>query len=170
MDNDFLQTQNGDRIVSGMQQLELEQHEGITQGLEIRHGLDLLQGVHGRVRSRDVGNLSNVRRRQGTYWICTIPRELWEPKLEEGFQYVKGQLEIGEEQAYEHWQVMVILERKGSLTRLKSLFGFSGFHAELTRSKAAEDYVWKEDTRVEGTQFEFGSKKLRRNSEQDWEG
>jgi len=31
-------------------------------------------------------------------------------------------------------------------------------HWELSRSDAAAEYVWKEDTRVPGTQFEFGSR------------
>lgn len=42
-------------------------------------------------------------------------------------------------------------------------------HCELSRSEAADEYVWKEDTRIEGTQFEIGKKKMKRNSETDWE-
>lgn len=42
-------------------------------------------------------------------------------------------------------------------------------HLELTRSDAAEAYVWKEETRVQGTQFEIGTKAFKRNSETDWE-
>lgn len=98
------------------------------------------------------------RRRQGIYWLLTIPKESWEPCLPPGVQYIKGQAERGEDTGYEHWQVLVILERKGSLTSIKSIFGITGIHGELTRSKAAEDYVWKEATRMEGTQFEFGSR------------
>jgi len=30
-------------------------------------------------------------------------------------------------------------------------------HAELSRSAASTDYVWKEDTRVDGTPFELGT-------------
>lgn len=40
---------------------------------------------------------------------------------------------------------------------------------ELSRSDAAEAYVWKEDSRVAGTQFELGSKPQNRNSKQDWD-
>jgi len=46
---------------------------------------------------------------------------------------------------------------------------FGSFHCELGRSEAAAEYVWKEDTRVEGTQFEFGSKPIQRNSKIEWD-
>ncbi|KAK5664380.1 hypothetical protein QVD99_000112 [Batrachochytrium dendrobatidis] len=42
-------------------------------------------------------------------------------------------------------------------------------HVELTRSQAAIEYVWKEDTRIEGTQFELGHRAPRRNVSADWE-
>jgi len=42
-------------------------------------------------------------------------------------------------------------------------------HWEASRSAAAEDYVWKEATRVADTQFELGAKPLKRNSAVDWE-
>jgi len=42
-------------------------------------------------------------------------------------------------------------------------------HAETTRSEAAEEYVWKEDTRINGTQFELGERKFRRNNGKDWD-
>lgn len=154
---------------------------------QVRRGMENLPQVQRGMGRGHVGEqLSNVSRRQGNYWIATIPEEIWTPKLDPGVQYVRGQLEQGHRctcqrneerectcsnpQGYRHWQVLFILERKGSLTRLKSILGITGFHAELTRSKAAEEYVWKEDTRVDGTQFEFGQRRLRRNSEQDWEG
>lgn len=111
----------------------------------------------------------NRRRRQGKYWMLTIKKSLWTPCLPTGCSYVKGQCEVGEETSYEHWQVMVITARKQSLSGIKSLFGLEELHGELTYSAAAEDYVWKEDTRVQGTQFEFGSKPFQRNSKQAWE-
>lgn len=88
-------------------------------------------------------------------------------ELPTGVKYFKGQREIGDS-GYEHWQAFVILEKKGSINKLKSIFGERA-HYELTRSENAEDYVWKEETRVEGTQFEFGSKPRNRNSSKDWE-
>ena len=42
-------------------------------------------------------------------------------------------------------------------------------HIEPTRSRAAKEYVWKEDTAVAGTQFEFGVSGHSRGSTQDWE-
>lgn len=41
-------------------------------------------------------------------------------------------------------------------------------HYELTRSAAAEDYVWKDETSL-GERFEMGERKMRRNVSQDWE-
>lgn len=66
-----------------------------------------------------------------------------------------------------HWQLLVIFKRKIRLGGVRSVFG--PFHAEPTRSEAAEDYVWKEATRVGGTQFELGSRPLRRSEPQDWD-
>lgn len=110
------------------------------------------------------------RRRQGIYWILTIPKNNWEPKLENGVKYCKGQLEISHETSYEHWQVLFILERKGSLASIQSILGFTQFHGELCYSnQGAHDYVWKEDTAVPGTRFELGEQPKRRNSSQDWE-
>lgn len=48
------------------------------------------------------------------------------------------------------------------------MFGDS-CHAELSRSSAAIEYVQKEETRVDGTGFEFGSKPISRNSKVEWE-
>lgn len=42
-------------------------------------------------------------------------------------------------------------------------------HLELSRSEAAEAYVWKEETRIPGTQFELGRKPHRRNNGADWD-
>lgn len=41
-------------------------------------------------------------------------------------------------------------------------------HFEPTRSRAANDYVWKEDTRI-GEPFEFGTPPFRRNARADWD-
>jgi len=62
----------------------------------------------------------------------------------------------------------VALSSKSSLAGIKRIFG-DGIHAELTRSRSANDYVWKEDTRVEGTQFELGAKPFKRNDSNDWD-
>ncbi|QCX35043.1 replication-associated protein [Chiunvirus muliumi] len=109
-----------------------------------------------------------MARRQGLYWILTISQENneFEPHLPDSCAYIRGQLEEGAN-GFRHWQVMAAFTRKTSLRGLQEVFG--NCHAELTRSNAARDYVWKEDTRIEGTQFEFGTLAIRRNESTDWE-
>lgn len=109
---------------------------------------------------------SDVQRRQGIYWIGTIPRDDWEPCLPEGISYLRGQPELGES-GYKHWQVLVACQRKQSLPGLRRIFSGIG-HWELTRSAAADAYVWKEDTR-DGEPFEFGERPSKRNSVTDWD-
>jgi len=107
---------------------------------------------------------------QGRYWILTIPHHMFTPFLPTGVCWIKGQLERGNETGYLHWQLVLSLPAKKTLAYIKTIFGSgSGFRGELTRSNAAESYVWKEDTRVEGTQFELGQKLLKRNSATDWD-
>lgn len=55
------------------------------------------------------------------------------------------------------------------LNAVKALFGGRA-HCEKSRSSAADDYVWKEDTRVAGTQFELGERPFKRNCSTDWAG
>lgn len=107
-----------------------------------------------------------MARRQGTHWLATIPHNGFTPWLPPGVSYIKGQLEEGEG-GFLHWQVVVYFSGKKSLRQCRELFG--PFHFEITRSAAAEDYVWKEETRVDGTQFELGSKPIRRDKAADWE-
>lgn len=110
-----------------------------------------------------------MSRRQGIYWLLTIPRGLWEDpgQLPEGMSYIRGQAETGEG-GFEHWQVLVIYRRKQSLRGVKEYFPRES-HAELAYSKAALDYVWKEATRVDGTQFQYGELPFKRNDSKDWE-
>ena len=76
-------------------------------------------------------------------------------------------MEIGEDTGYRHWQLLLVLDRKQRLSYVRERF--PGGHWELSRSSAADEYVWKETTRVEGTQFELGIRKLKRNCATDWE-
>lgn len=62
---------------------------------------------------------------------------------------------------------MFALKQKGSLATVKNWLPPQG-HYELTRSAAANDYVWKEDTRI-GDRFEMGTLKLNRNRKDDWD-
>lgn len=104
--------------------------------------------------------------RQARYWILTIPRDDWEPELPDGVQYLRGQPEIGES-GYRHWQCLAYFPKKVSLRLCKSAFTEST-HAEPTRSVAAKEYVWKEESR-DGEQFEFGELSFERNSSTDWD-
>lgn len=105
---------------------------------------------------------------QARYWILTIPYEHFTPYLPPNTSYIKGQLEIGATTEYYHWQLIVYYPKKVSLSYIKLIFG-GEVHAEISRSSAAEAYVWKLDTAVAGTQFELGKKSIKRNSEKDWE-
>jgi len=102
----------------------------------------------------------------GRYWILTIPHAHFTPFLPRGCQYIRGQLETGDG-GFLHWQLLVAFPRTVRLSAVRAVFG--PFHAELTRSAAADDYVWKEDTRVANTQFELGERLQRRNVKRDWD-
>jgi len=104
------------------------------------------------------------------YWVLTIPLQDWTPRLEsEDVSWVFGQGEIGNsETAYEHWQFIAYFKKKVRRNQVKRIFGQSA-HVEPTRSEFVESYVRKEDTRIPGSQFEFGKKSLKRNSDKDWD-
>lgn len=101
------------------------------------------------------------------WWIVTIPKEDWVPSLPRGVKYIKGQLEKGEETGYLHWQAVVCLIKKQRLSGAKKLFPNSS-HLEPTRSAAANEYVWKDET-SQGERFEFGEKPVQRNNAKDWD-
>lgn len=46
---------------------------------------------------------------------------------------------------------------------------FGPFHAEPSRSAAANEYVWKDDTAVAGTRFELGKRPMQRGDSADWD-
>lgn len=106
-----------------------------------------------------------AQRRQGLIWLGTIPHYGFVPFLPPGCSYIKGQLEEGAG-GFLHWQLIVWFARKQSIRGVRGIFG--DFHFELSRSELAEQYVWKEDTRIPGTQFELGVKPMRRNVSTDW--
>jgi hypothetical protein len=80
--------------------------------------------------------------------------------------YIKGQAEIGAT-GYKHWQVLAYFKSKKSLTKAKTYFCEQA-HMEPTRSNAIEEYVWKQETRVENSQFQFGKLPMKMNSPLDW--
>lgn len=104
---------------------------------------------------------------QGIFWLLTIPQAHYVPYPNPNLSWIRGQLERGEQDGYLHWQICCAFSSKKTISQVRDIFG--PYHAELSRSDAAAAYVWKEDTRVEGTQFEFGAKPIQRNSKHDWE-
>lgn len=113
-------------------------------------------------------------RRQGIFWLCTLSCDAMPdlPMLRLGelpadVVWVRGQKEAGNVGGYCHWQFMVAFCSKKSLAQVKISLG-SSVHAELSRSKFANEYVCKEDTRIDGP-WEWGAKPICRNSKTDWE-
>lgn len=104
---------------------------------------------------------------QVCYWLGTLYD--WTPPtaLPPGVNWLKGQQETCPTTGRLHHQVIVGFARKSRLATVKRVVGVG--HWEPTRSDAADAYVHKEDTRVEGTQFELGHKVLRRNVSADWD-
>lgn len=95
---------------------------------------------------------------QVKYWILTIPKhDFTKPtELSPRVQYLRGQEEIGSgDNRYQHWQLVVLFKRSVRLSTVKEEFGAT-CHTEPTRSKAALEYVWKEETAVPGSRFELG--------------
>lgn len=114
--------------------------------------------------------------RQANYWMGTkkfdnemdmsVMYELNSVESGNGcITYLKGQQELPA-LGYHHWQFLVHVSPKKSLSQMKEVD--RTVHWEPTRSDAAEDYVWKEESSVEGTKFEFGKKAFKRNSKVDW--
>lgn len=93
---------------------------------------------------------------------------MFTPYLPPGYAYIKGQMEEGGQTGYKHWQLLVVSEKKITISRVKYTFGREA-HVEPSRSEAADEYVWKEETRIEGTQFQLGSKPLSRARPEDWD-
>ncbi|KAK6093775.1 hypothetical protein MT418_005621 [Batrachochytrium dendrobatidis] len=113
--------------------------------------------------------MSLTNTRQGVWWLATIPKNDWSPPatLSETLDFIRGQAERGAG-GYEHWQIVFRTTNKSTRHRAKSILCPTA-HVELIRSQAAIEYVWKDDTRIEGTQFELGHRAPRRNVSADWE-
>lgn len=129
------------------------------------------------VRVRIKAHANSDKRRQGIFWILTIPHDKWAvpEQLPVQLNWLRGQLERGTNGrdddgggGYLHYQLVCAFKSKVTLRQCQSVFG-GAYHAELTISKGAAEYVWKEATRVDGTQFELGAKPIDRASSTDWE-
>lgn len=123
------------------------------------------------VSTRTLGSSTRSRaksvRRQGIFWVGTIPHADWVPHPTPGTSWTKCQLELGES-GYLHWQCIFAFSDKQSLAGVKTFLPTRG-HYELSRSADADDYVWKELTRVGNHQYEFGAKPFQRNQRVEWE-
>lgn len=87
---------------------------------------------------------------QARFWLLTIPHADFVPYQPPTVDYIRGQLERGNDTGYLHWQICVHFSRKLRLRGVKSIFGDTA-HAEPSRSDAARDYVWKDDTAIRET-------------------
>lgn len=104
-----------------------------------------------------------MRQPQARWYIGTVPIADWNiEQLPKGIVYCRGQHEKGAT-GYEHVQFVFNLSESSTLVRAKSLLGLPTCHLEATRSVAAVEYCWKEDTRIEGTQFEWGTNPMVRS-------
>jgi len=106
--------------------------------------------------------------KQFKFFMLTIPRDKFNPPptLPAGMEFIKGQAECGVG-GYEHWQIVVGFTKYVTLSKGKTFFDRAA-HLEPTKSAAANDYVWKLETQIEGTQFSLGEPALKRNSKTDW--
>jgi len=113
---------------------------------------------------------------QARYWLLTLNDDdsgtSWSPPTALDGQYsdcnwIRGQKEIGANTSRPHWQLFVAFRKKFRLAAVKRIFG-NRVHAEPSRSTAAEEYVFKDDTAVANTRFELGEKAFNRASKTDW--
>ena len=103
------------------------------------------------------------------WFIITLSanKHVYSPSsLTNGIDYVRGQLELSET-GFLHWQFVLHASKPSRISAISKMF--FGSHVEPTRSSAALDYVWKEDTFVADTRFEIGQPPISRNSKNDWE-
>jgi len=85
----------------------------------------------------------------GRVWLGTLYD--WTPGVElpdPACCWLRGQKEICPTTQRPHYQVIAGFIRTVRLAFVKRVIGEG--HWEVTRSAAADDYVWKEATRVEG--------------------
>lgn len=104
------------------------------------------------------------------WFMLTIPEEEFNPdtfQVGAEVQYLKGQKEEASS-GYRHWQLVAHMTHKVRPTALKVIFGRQA-HIEITRSRAAIDYVWKEETAIARTRFEKGTLRMNPSAKADWD-
>lgn len=106
---------------------------------------------------------------QGRYWFLTIScaSNPWNPPdaLPAGVTWIKGQQELGQGGLL-HWQLLCSFSRSVRRRAVQRIYG--PCFCELSRSSAAESYVWKDETAVANTRFELGSRPLNKGCKKDW--
>lgn len=101
------------------------------------------------------------------YWLGTCFCDARPAALPSSCVWIKGQQEECPTTTRLHWQLYVSFSSQQRLAAVRSKL--CGCHWEPSRSAAAEAYVWKDETAVEGTRFEIGARPFKRNSNTDWE-
>jgi len=117
-----------------------------------------------------MSNGNTNKKNQYKYWLLTLPESSWcsPEELPTWATYIAGQVEVAPTTGYRHWQLLVCLRKKTTVSGVKKLFT-NDTHAEKAMSSdQAREYVLKEETSVAGTRFEFGEFSVRRNSKKDW--
>lgn len=117
-----------------------------------------------------ISSLQPVTTVSGRFWIITlsVAKSPEQPCLEDDPRLARlvGQKEKGEG-GYIHWQFLAHFSKTVRRSHVSKVWPTC--HAELSRSAAAENYVRKDDTKVEGSEFELGDGPLRRNVSRDYE-
>lgn len=112
---------------------------------------------------------NKTRQAQALYWIGTVNEQHGEftppTNLPNNVVWLRGQKETGAS-GNVHWQLFAAFDKKVRLNGVKTTI--CNGHWEPTRSSAAEQYVFKEDTAIPGTRFELGSKKFNPAVSTDW--
>lgn len=123
-------------------------------------------GTSSGVTRGNPGTEGNIRRRtyaQGKFWLLTLRKEDMDlpTALPNGIKWMKGQLERGAENGFLHWQFVVCFHTKVRASVVKLLYPTA--HIELSRSCAANEYVFKDDTAVEPelNRFELGNLRIK---------
>lgn len=110
------------------------------------------------------------QKKQARYWICTTPYDDFKPSsdsVNSRLAWLFGQAELST-QGYKHWQFVAYFSKPVTLSIAKNCLTATT-HCEPTRSQSAIDYVRKEDTKIAGSEFEFGTLPVKRNSSKDWD-
>jgi len=101
-------------------------------------------------KAQSASLLVPLKPRTARWWLATVPAQThWARAIRGNCRFIRGQLETGIG-GYVHWQVILWFITPVSMGQCKELLTPES-HVEPTRSAAALEYVWKEDTRVADT-------------------